>query len=83
MSGSGPFSDDRGCQGFVRTLVSMRTLAGWSQPELAARCHFSKGVISNIESFPAPRGALSYPPHSGERLEVTSLDLMAYSASKG
>lgn len=56
MSGSGPFSDDRGCQGFVRTLVSMRTLAGWSQPELAARCHFSKGVISNIESFQrAPR----------------------------
>jgi hypothetical protein len=31
---------------------------------------------------PAPRGALSYSPHSGEGLEVTSLGPMAYLDSK-
>ncbi len=30
----------------------------------------------------APRGALTYPPRSGEGLEVTSLGPMAYLASK-
>lgn len=56
MSGSGPFADDERCQDFVRNLVRMRTMCGWSQPQLADRCHFSKGVISNIESYQrAPR----------------------------
>lgn len=56
MAGSGPFADDEKCRDFVRTLVRMRTLAGWSQPQLADKCHFSKGVISNIESYQrAPR----------------------------
>jgi transcriptional regulator with XRE-family HTH domain len=56
MAGSGQFADDERCQDFVRNLVSLRTVTGWSQPELAAKCHFSKGVISNIESYQrAPR----------------------------
>jgi hypothetical protein len=39
--------------------------------------------IHVIEYLSAPRGALPYPPCSGERLEGISLDLMAYPASKG
>jgi hypothetical protein len=36
-----------------------------------------------LEYLSAPRGALPYPPCSGERLEGISLDLMAYPAPKG
>ncbi len=38
--------------------------------------------IQVMEYLPAPRGALTYPLHSGEGLEVTSLGPMAYLASK-
>jgi len=41
--------------------------------------HESDHVL-NIAS--APRGALTYPPHSGEGLEVVSLGPMVYLASK-
>ena len=51
MGGSGPFAEDERCQDFVTNLVVMRNMRGWSQPDLAAACQFSKGVISNIESF--------------------------------
>lgn len=51
MAGSGPFAKDERCQDFVRNLVRVRGKYGWSQPQLAAECHFSAGVISNIESF--------------------------------
>jgi len=40
-------------------------------------------LIHVLEYISAPRGALPYPPCSGERLEGISLDLMAYPASKG
>ena len=36
-----------------------------------------------FQDHPAPRGALTYPPHSGEGLEVTSLGPMADLDSKG
>jgi len=36
-----------------------------------------------LEYLSAPRGALLYPPRSGERLEGISLDLMAYLDPKG
>ena len=39
--------------------------------------------IHVLEYLSAPRGALPYPPCSGERLEGISLDLMAYPAPKG
>jgi len=48
-----------------------------SRPSLDARFGHVIRYIS------APRGALPYPPCSGERLEGISLDLMAYPASKG
>ena len=51
MAGSGPFAEDERCQDFVENLVRMRGLAGWSQPQLADKCHVSRAVISNIESF--------------------------------
>lgn len=51
VTGSGPFADDDRCQDFVENLVNLRGKFGWSQPQLAAECHFSKAVISNIESF--------------------------------
>jgi conjugative relaxase-like TrwC/TraI family protein len=35
-----------------------------------------------LHTHAAPRGALSYPPRSGERLEVTSLGPMAHRTSK-
>jgi len=40
-------------------------------------------VIHVLEYISAPRGALLYPPRSGERLEQVSLGLMAYLALKG
>src|SRR5512144_2655336 len=40
-------------------------------------------LIHVLEYLSAPRGALPYPPCSGERLEGISLDLMAYPAPKG
>lgn len=51
MAGSGPFANDEKCQDFVRNLVRLRGKFGWTQPQLADACHFSAGVISNIESF--------------------------------
>ena len=45
--------------------------------------HIVTGLIHVLEYISAPRGALPYPPCSGERLEGISLDLMAYPASKG
>lgn len=51
MTGSGPFAKDERCQDFVRNLVRLRGKYGWSQPQLAAECHFSSSVISNIEAF--------------------------------
>ncbi|MCL2582373.1 MAG: helix-turn-helix transcriptional regulator [Streptosporangiales bacterium] len=51
MAGSGPFASDEKCQDFVGNLVRLRGKFGWTQPQLAAACHFSPAVISNIESF--------------------------------
>ena len=45
--------------------------------------HIVIDLIHVLEYISAPRGALPYPPCSGERLEGISLDLMAYPASKG
>ena len=45
--------------------------------------HVMIDLIHVLEYLSAPRGALPYPPRSGERLEGISLDLMAYPASKG
>jgi transcriptional regulator with XRE-family HTH domain len=48
---SGPLADDVKCQEFVANLKKMRELCGWTQEKLAAQCHFSSGVVSNIEAF--------------------------------
>jgi hypothetical protein len=42
--------------------------------------HVVIDLIHVLEYLSAPRGALPYPPRSGERLEGISLDLMAYLA---
>ena len=48
---SGPLAEDPKCQEFAANLKKMRELCGWTQEHLAAECHFSSGVVSNIESF--------------------------------
>jgi len=48
-----------------------------------ARIHIIIDLIHVLEYLSAPRGALLYPPRSGERLEEVSLGLMAYLALKG
>jgi len=45
--------------------------------------HIVIDIIHVLEYLSAPRGALLYPPRSGERLEEVSLGLMAYLALKG
>jgi hypothetical protein len=47
------------------------------------RVHILIDLIHVMEYLSAPRGALSYPPPSGEGLEGGSLDLMAYPDLKG
>jgi hypothetical protein len=47
------------------------------------RIHILIDLIHVLEYLSAPRGALLYPPRSGERLEGISLDLMAYLDPKG
>ena len=49
----------------------------------AVTIHIVLDIVHVIEKLSAPRGALSYPPCSGERLEDVSLGLMAYLDSKG
>jgi len=54
---------------------------GWVYLATVIDC-YSKEVIGwatddNYKTPPAPRGAVMYPPRSGERLEEMSLDLMA------
>lgn len=51
MAGSGPFARDEKCREFVGNLARVREKFGWSQARLAAECHFSTGVIANIECF--------------------------------
>jgi hypothetical protein len=47
----GPYVDDVGCRDFAGNLERMLAGYKWSGAELARRCHFSAGVISNIVGF--------------------------------
>jgi len=47
----GPYVDDVRCRDFAASLERMLAGWKWSGAELARRCHFGAGVISNIVAF--------------------------------
>jgi len=60
----------------IETITALAAKHGVQVPILIDLIHVTQYLS-------APRGALPYPPCSGERLEGISLDLMAYPAPKG
>jgi len=81
---SNPFSASDALYQGVVGFLSGDAAAALTHSELEARLNVdARELVRQLyQDHPAPRGALAYPPRSGEGLEVISLGPMAHLVSK-